>query len=66
VTTILLPGPHDLFQLLLNDNRDILIRFANREVQLSTLLALKWRDEIEQAVDNIRLGIVPREEAVKG
>ena len=24
VTTILLPGPHDLFQVILNGNRDIL------------------------------------------
>jgi hypothetical protein len=28
MTTILLPGPHDLFQLLLNDNRDILKQYA--------------------------------------
>jgi hypothetical protein len=39
VTTILLPGPHDLFQLLLNDNRDIL---SNEAAQFCTFGVYEW------------------------
>lgn len=37
----------EFWRLLCAANPSPSIRFANREVQLSTLLALKWRGEIE-------------------
>lgn len=35
------------------------ISTGGRDVQLALLLPAKWRDEIEKAVDKIKLGIVP-------
>jgi hypothetical protein len=38
MTTILLPGPHDLFQLLLNDNRDILSDIVEPDIRVDDLI----------------------------
>ena len=47
VTTILLPGPHDFFQLLLNGNRDILYNPTRRHSALDYLSPIEYERRYE-------------------